>query len=87
MKSHRLWMVLGAGLPLLFIFFAPSFGIGEDTYLFIFIIAMFASHLLMPHGSHDNGEHNHSEKQDNHEHSKGTSSVETKKEHEGHRHH
>jgi hypothetical protein len=50
-------MVLGCGLPLLFIFLAPSIGIGGGTWLFTFIIIMFAIHLLMPmqHGSHTHG--------------------------------
>tara|TARA_Y100000815_G_C13051375_1_gene390798 strand:+ start:308 stop:520 length:213 start_codon:yes stop_codon:yes gene_type:complete len=50
-------MVLGCGLPLLLIFLAPSIGIGGGTWLFAFIIIMFAVHLLMPmrHGSHTHG--------------------------------
>lgn len=57
MKNHWLWMVIGCGLPLLFIFLAPSFGIGGGTTLFTFIIVMFAIHLLMPmkHGNHTHG--------------------------------
>ncbi len=54
MKSHWLWMIIGCGIPLLFIFLAPSFGIGGGSSLFIFIIVMFAVHLFMPmhHGNH-----------------------------------
>jgi hypothetical protein len=48
MKNYWLWMVLGCGLPLLFIFFAPSLGIGGGTALFTFFIVMFAFHLLIP---------------------------------------
>jgi hypothetical protein len=57
MKNHWLWMVIGCVLPLLFIFLAPSIGIGGGTGLFTFIIIMFAIHLLMPmgHGSHTHG--------------------------------
>ena len=57
MKNHWLWMVLGCGLPLLFIFLAPSLGIGGGTALFTFFIVMFAFHLLIPmkHGSHTHG--------------------------------
>ncbi|WP_089369723.1 hypothetical protein [Dokdonia pacifica] len=86
-KNHWLWMVIGCGLPLLFIFLAPSFGIGGGSSLFIFILFMFAIHLFMPHGSHGHGKHNHSEKQHNRKHGEGTSSAETKKEHKGHQHH
>jgi hypothetical protein len=51
-------MIIGCGLPLLLIFFAPALGISEDVSLFIFIIAMFACHLLMPmHGGHKHGSH------------------------------
>lgn len=87
MKNHWLWMVIGCGLPLLFIFLAPSFGIGGGATLFIFIIAMFAVHLFMPHGSHGHSNHdghndtNH--KQDNEE-SPGKTQ---KEEHTGHHHH
>lgn len=61
MKKHTLWMIIGCGLPLLLIFFAPALGLGSDVSLFIFIIAMFACHLLMPmhHGGHG---HSHNEK-------------------------
>tara|TARA_R110000765_G_scaffold9911_1_gene30799 strand:- start:7346 stop:7588 length:243 start_codon:yes stop_codon:yes gene_type:complete len=57
MKGHWLWMVLGCGLPLLFIFFAPAFGIKGNLTLFTFIVIMFAVHLLMPirHGGHTHG--------------------------------
>lgn len=38
-------------------FLAPSIGIGGGTWLFTFIIIMFAIHLLMPmrHGNHTHG--------------------------------
>lgn len=48
-------MLIGCGIPLLFIFFAPMLGLGEDVSLFVFVIAMFACHLMMPH----HGKHNH----------------------------
>ena len=59
MNKHILWMIIGCGLPLLLIFFAPSLGITESNSLFIFIIAMFAWHLLMPmhHGAHNHDTH------------------------------
>jgi len=87
MKIHWLWMVIGCGLPLLFIFLAPSLGIGGGTTLFTFIIVMFAIHLLMPHGSHGHGGHNHSQKRKAHEQGSRTSSNETKEDHKGHQHH
>ena len=65
MKNHFFWMIIGCGLPLLLIFFAPALGISESLSTFIFIVAMFACHLLMPmgHGSHKHDSHkNHSDK-------------------------
>ncbi len=60
MKKHTLWMIIGCGLPLLLIFFAPALGIGSGTSLFIFILAMFACHLLMPmHGGHKHNQGGH----------------------------
>ncbi len=64
MKKHILWMIIGCGLPLLLIFFAPALGISGNVSMFIFIVAMFACHILMPmhHGGHKHGHgHNHSE--------------------------
>jgi len=86
-KNHWIWMVIGCGLPLLLIFFAPALGITGYNGLFAFIILMFAIHLFMPHGSHGHGGHNHSGKQSDHKHVKESSSVETKDEHKGHQHH
>ena len=43
-------MIIGCTLPLLLIFFAPALGLGSNASLLIFIVAMFACHLLMPHG-------------------------------------
>ena len=61
--KHMLWMIIGCVLPLLFIFFAPALGLSSKTSMFIFIIAMFACHLLMPMHSHCN----HKKKQQNSE--------------------
>ncbi len=65
MKKHIIWMIIGCGLPLLLIFFAPALGISSSVSTFIFIIAMFACHLLMPmnhHSGHKHGSHEkHSE--------------------------
>lgn len=54
MTKHIIWMLIGCTLPLLLIFIAPYLGLGKDVSLFIFIIAMFACHLLMPmmHSGH-----------------------------------
>lgn len=65
MNKHIMWMILGCGLPLLLIFFAPALGLSTGTSLLIFIIAMFACHLLMP--MHHHGGHNHEEKPTNSE--------------------
>ena len=62
MKKHTFWMIIGCGLPLLLIFFAPALGIGSGTSLFIFVLAMFACHLLMPMHSHGGHTHNDEEK-------------------------
>lgn len=65
MKKHIIWMIIGCGLPLLLIFFAPALGISGNVSTLIFIIAMFACHLLMPmhhHGGHKHGsQEKHSE--------------------------
>ncbi|MEO5948005.1 MAG: hypothetical protein ABIP79_14400 [Chitinophagaceae bacterium] len=64
MKGHILRMIIGCGLPLLFIFFAPALGLGSGVSLLIFIVAMFACHLLMPmhhHGSHTGKQQQNSE--------------------------
>ena len=89
MKSHWIWMVIGCGLPLLLIFFAPVLGITGYNGLFAFIILMFALHLFMPHGSHGRRGHNHGGHSDK---TNGESKEEVlddgdKKGHEGHRHH
>ena len=89
MKGHWIWMVIGCGLPLLLIFFAPSLGITGYNGLFGFIVLMFIFHLFMPHGAHGHGAHNHTEQNNKqHEHGKEKPlSAETKEEHKGHSHH
>lgn len=72
-------MVIGCGLPLLFIFLAPTLGIGSGTSLFIFIILMFGCHLFMPHGSHGHGGHKHN--------SQNESTEKPIEKHKGHQHH
>ncbi|MFD2789941.1 hypothetical protein KCTC52924_03570 [Arenibacter antarcticus] len=90
MKGHWIWMLIGCGLPLLLIFFAPALGFTGYNGLFGFIILMFVFHLLMPHGSHG-GHGRHNSREDNnkqHEHGKEKPlAAETKDEHEGHSHH
>lgn len=49
-------MLIGCTLPLLLLFSAPALGISEDIGIFLFILVMFACHLLMPHG---HGKHKH----------------------------
>lgn len=81
-------MVIGCGLPLLFIFLAPSLGIGDGSSLFVFIIFMFAIHLFIPHGSHGHGRHNHSgENHTGHDHGKKKLTEKSKEEQKGHQHH
>ncbi|MCJ8163380.1 hypothetical protein MKJ04_00900 [Pontibacter sp. E15-1] len=63
MKKHLLWMIIGCTLPLLLIFLAPALWLSGNVSLFIFIIVMFACHLLMPmhHGGPKHGQHNQGE--------------------------
>jgi len=88
MKGHWIWMVIGCGLPLLLIFFAPALGVTGYNGLFGFIILMFVLHLLMPHGSHGHGSHNpagHSDQDQ--EHVKEEVLDGPKDKHKGHQHH
>ena len=73
MKKHITRMIIGCILPLLLIFFAPALGLSSNTSLFIFIIAMFACHLLMPMHrqsgrNHDRQEDSETSKTENHVH-------------------
>ncbi len=71
MNKHIIWMIVGCGIPLLLIFLAPAIGISGDISFFIFIVAMFACHLLMPmhHGSrHDKSHRKGSENLKHHHH-------------------
>jgi len=72
MNKHTFWMIVGCTVPLLLIFLLPLFGITGNYSFLIFIMAMFAFHLLMPmhHGSHEHDtlkEHSELSKKDNHE--------------------
>ena len=87
-NNHWIWMIIGCGLPLLFIFLAPSFGIGGGSSLFIFILFMFAIHLFMPHGSHGHGRHGHNNGNHNdHEHNEKQSDDGSTEKRKGHQHH
>ncbi len=67
MKNHIFWMIIGCTVPLLLIFLLPILGITGNWTFLIFIVGMFACHLLMPmhHGQHK--EHSESTKKENHE--------------------
>ncbi len=82
-KNHWFWMIIGCGLPLLLIFLAPAFGVGNGSPLFIFILFMFACHLFMPHGSERQVGHNQNESKNR----KVTSIVEPKNEIKGQHQH
>lgn len=56
MTKHTILMLIGCVLPLLLIFLLPLFGITGQGSLLVFIVLMFACHLLMPMG---HGRHNH----------------------------
>ncbi|PHQ27953.1 MAG: hypothetical protein COB32_11320 [Halomonas sp.] len=87
-KNHWIWMVIGCGLPLLFIFLAPSFGIGGGSSLFIFILFMFAIHLFMPHGSHGHRGHNHTNRSNNgQDHNKKNLDGDSAEKRNEHQHH
>jgi hypothetical protein len=87
-NNHGIWMIIGCGLPLLFIFLAPSFGIGGGSSLFIFILFMFACHLFMPHGSHGHGGHKHNRQNQKDPDSNINESTEKSRDNQkGHQHH
>ena len=72
MNKHLFWMIIGCTVPLLLIFLLPLFGISGNYTFLIFIVAMFACHLMMPmhhEGREHEGHKEHSEtnKTDNHE--------------------
>ncbi|MFO7956624.1 MAG: hypothetical protein R6X33_05950 [Candidatus Brocadiia bacterium] len=63
--SHALKMIVGCVLPLLLIFVLPLFGISGGVSLFIFIVLMFACHLMMVRGHEEHG--SGSETEEHHE--------------------
>lgn len=56
--KHHFWMLIGCILPFLLIFLLPMFGVSGGALLPVFILAMFACHLLMMFG-HGKGGSNH----------------------------
>ncbi len=60
--SHAVKMVLGCLLPLLVIFVLPLFGVSGGASLFVFIVLMFACHLLMMRGHADGQSHHPTER-------------------------
>ena len=69
MSKHIIWMIIGCTVPLLLIFLLPLFGITGNYTFLIFIVAMFACHLLMPmhHETHEHEGHKETTKKDEHE--------------------
>ena len=64
-------MIVGCTVPLLLIFLASALGLGSGASMLIFVVAMFACHLLMPmhnHGAHNHpDQHSQSTKTENHD--------------------
>lgn len=89
MKNHKLWMVIGCGLPLLLIFFAPALGITGYNEIFAFVILMFVLHLFMPMhgGGHRQGHQDQAGHNDKGRQGKKESAVEAKDGHKVHNHH
>ncbi len=54
-KHSMWWMIVGCTVPLMLIFLLPLFGVTGNYSILIFIVAMFAFHLMMPmqHGGHN----------------------------------
>ncbi len=71
MHKHSLWMIIGCIVPLFLIFLLPLFGITGNYTILIFIIAMFACHLMMmgKHGHHHSNQTvNKEDKSESHQH-------------------
>ncbi|MCW9706535.1 hypothetical protein [Fodinibius salsisoli] len=62
MSKHTLWMIIGCGVPLLLLFFAPMLGLSSNITIFLFVVAMFACHILMI------GHHRRGSKHQDHQH-------------------
>ncbi|PAU94269.1 hypothetical protein CK503_08645 [Aliifodinibius salipaludis] len=57
MSKHTLWMIIGCGIPLLLLFFAPFLGLNSNVTFFLFIVAMFLCHILMIGHHHKGSDH------------------------------
>lgn len=66
--SHTVRMLIGCILPLLLIFVLPLLGVGEGVTLFIFIVLMFACHLLMMGGHHGRAHDKGGSNRERHQH-------------------
>ncbi len=67
MNKRTIRHILGCALPLLLIFALPILGFSGEAVIFVFVIAMFACHLVMMRG-HDSAHHTrHSNGRTNHE--------------------
>lgn len=67
MNKHLIWMIIGCIIPLLLIFLLPLFGITGNYPFFIFILAMFACHLLMPMNHRQHQTHSQIPNKESHE--------------------
>lgn len=47
MDKHTFWMIIGCGIPLLLLFFAPLLELNSSITILLFVITMFACHILM----------------------------------------
>ena len=56
MKRHDLRMILGCTLPLLLVFLVPLLGLSGNVGTFLFVVLMFACHLLMMRGHGGSGD-------------------------------
>jgi len=62
--KHLLMMVIGCVLPLLLIFLLPAFGVSNNMSFVVFIVLMFACHLMHfgMHRHEDKPNHKHEHK-------------------------
>lgn len=65
---NMIWMLIGCTVPLLLIFLGPVLGLSQGSSLFLFILGMFACHLLIPHGHGKRQPHHHVSKERENEH-------------------
>ena len=55
--KHMFWMIIACVLPIILIFIAPALGIKGNVTFFVFIVAIFAIHLLIPMHNHSGHRH------------------------------